>query len=173
MFFLLRTAFWISVVLVLLPTGETKPQAEAAKVGAVDAISAATSAVADVGQFCSRNPDACVTGTQAAVAFGQRAQAGARMVYDFLSERLETGSVGSGADKKAAEAKPEKQPAGKPQGARSGKPAAKGEKTAGAGARSQHTLKSTDLTPAYRTPQPGREAARSEAAKPEPRDKRG
>src|SRR5205823_3478757 len=104
--FLLRTAFWISVVLVLLPSGETKPQPEAPKVGAVDAISAATSAVADVGQFCSRNPEACVTGTHAAVAFGQRAQAGAKMVYEFLSERLETGSVAKPADGKA-EKKPE------------------------------------------------------------------
>ena len=104
----MRTAFWISVVLVLLPSGETKPQPEAAKVGAIDAISAATSAVADMSQFCGRNPDACETGAHAAAAFGQRAQAGAKMVYEFLSERLETGSVSHEADKKSADNKTDK-----------------------------------------------------------------
>ena len=156
--FLLRTAFWISVVLVLLPSGETKPPPEAAKVGAIDAISAATSAVSDVSQFCTRNAEACVTGTHAAVAFGQRAQAGAKMVYDFFSERLETGSVGNETDKKSADAKAEKRQAAKKE--------SKAEKQAAA--KSQHTLKSADLTPAYRAPQP-----RREAAKPEPRDRRG
>ena len=48
-------------------------------------------------QFCGRQPDACVVGSQAAVALGQRAQAGAKMVYEFFSEharrRATTGSV--------------------------------------------------------------------------------
>jgi hypothetical protein len=155
MFFLLRTAFWISVVLVLLPTGETKPQSEGAKVGAVDALSAASSTVADMSQFCSRNPETCLTGSHAAVAFGQRAQAGAKMVYDFLSERWETGSVP--AEQKTAQGKTEKPQVGKT--AKTEKP----EKQAPA--KSQHTLKPSDLAPAYREP-------RREATNPQPRDKR-
>ena len=158
--FLLRTAFWISVVLVLLPSAETTPAPEASKVGAVDAISAATSAVADVSQFCTRNAEACVTGAHAAVAFGQRAQAGAKMVYEFLSERLETGSVSSESDKKPADNKADKRQATKTEN--------KAEKPAGPSAKSQHTLKPADLAPTYRGSQP-----RREAAKPEPRDKRG
>jgi hypothetical protein len=47
--------------------------------------------------FCDRQPEACVVGAQAAVAIGQRAQAGAKMVYDFINDRAshgsETGSV--------------------------------------------------------------------------------
>ena len=135
MFFLLRTAFWISVVLVLLPTGKSAQAPEASKVGAFDALSAATSAVSDMGQFCTRNPGACETGAQAAVVFGQRAQAGAKMVYDFLTERTETGSVAAPSDRKGEKA------------------AAKPEKTVVA-VKSQNTLKPQDLAPGHRTPQP-------------------
>ncbi len=58
-----------------------------AKVGATDAVVAAGAAVSDMSSFCDRQPEACVVGAQAAVAIGQRAQAGAKMVYDFVSER--------------------------------------------------------------------------------------
>jgi membrane-bound ClpP family serine protease len=89
MFFLLRMAFWLSVVLVLLPSGGAKQAATApgTEIGAADAVSAATKTIGDMRHFCTRQPDACAVGSQAAVAFGQRAQAGAKMVYDLISER--------------------------------------------------------------------------------------
>ena len=85
MFFLLRVAFWLTIVLVLLPSGGSQPNAKS-NVGATDAIVAASAAISDMGNFCARQPSACVVGAQAAAALGQRAQAGAKMVYDFLSE---------------------------------------------------------------------------------------
>lgn len=98
MFFLLRAAFWLTLVLALLPTGSSQPAASQAEstVGATDAVVAASAAMSDMSSFCDRQPDACVVGSQAAVAIGQRAQAGARMVYDFINERVarsETGSI--------------------------------------------------------------------------------
>src|SRR3982074_3606439 len=98
MFFLIRRAFWLSVVLVLLPSGEAKQTAAApsAEIGAVEAVSAASATVGDMRQFCTRQPEACALGSQAAVAFGQRAQAGAKMVYELINERTtprETGSI--------------------------------------------------------------------------------
>jgi hypothetical protein len=84
MFFLLRVAFWLTVVLVLLPSGGS--QSAKSNIGATDAIAAAGAAVSDMSGFCERQPSACVVGAQAATALGQRAQAGAKMVYDFLSE---------------------------------------------------------------------------------------
>ena len=95
MFFLLRTAFWLSIVLALLPTGSSQPKSAEASVGAIEAVSAAATAVSDMSQFCGRQPDACVVGAQAASAFGQRAQAGAKMVYEFLSEKMAPGETGS------------------------------------------------------------------------------
>src|SRR5215212_1965684 len=100
MFFLLRVAFWLTIVLALLPSGGAQQSAQASaqtKVGATEAVVAAGAAVSDMGSFCERQPDACVVGAQAAVAIGQRAQAGAKMVYEFISDHAshsgETGSV--------------------------------------------------------------------------------
>jgi hypothetical protein len=99
MFFLLRVAFWLSIVLILLPSGETSKHTP----GAVEAVSAAGAAVSDLGQFCARQPDACEVGGKAAVALGERAQAGAKMVYDFLNDKRDdrraTGSVTQAASK--------------------------------------------------------------------------
>ena len=131
MFFLLRTAFWLSIVLALLPTGSSQPKSAEPSVGAIEAVSAAATAVSDMSQFCGRQPEACVVGAQAASAFGQRAQAGAKMVYEFLSEKMvtETGSV-----------TPNK------------------VSTMGATKGSQQTLKPSDLEPAWRGPAPRKEA---------------
>jgi hypothetical protein len=97
MFFLLRMAFWIGLVLVLLPRDHT-PEADKAapQVGASDAISAATAAAADMGQFCKRQPAACEVGGNAAAIIGERAKEGARKVYQIITEKKPdtTGSIG-------------------------------------------------------------------------------
>ena len=101
MFFLLRVAFWLTIVLALLPSGNSKPGAQA-NVGATDAVAAAGAAVSDMSGFCDRQPEACVVGAQAAVAIGQRAQAGAKMVYEFISDRVSHGETGSVTPRKVA-----------------------------------------------------------------------
>lgn len=88
MFFLLRVAFWLSIVVILLPTGHSQQPAPGPQLSAVDAMSAAGAAVSDLRQFCGRQPDACAVGGKAAVAFGHKAQASARMLYEFLTEQL-------------------------------------------------------------------------------------
>lgn len=100
MFFLLRVAFWLSIVLVLLPSGKYQSNNPAPSIGPADAVSAASAAVSDMTGFCQRQPDACEVGGQAAVAFGQRAQAGARYLFDLLHDSLapaQTGSISSSA----------------------------------------------------------------------------
>jgi len=95
MFFLLRVAFWLTIVLALLPTGRAQPTARGPQMG--EAISAAGEAVSDVRHFCTRQPAACEVGSQVAVMIGQRAQAGAKMLYDLFNEHsgpTETGSIG-------------------------------------------------------------------------------
>ena len=106
MFFLLRMAFWLTVVLALLPTGSSQPQAHAPQIGATDAVVAAGAAVSDMSSFCDRQPEACVVGSQAAVVIGQRAQAGAMMVYDFIHERMSRGETGSVPEAKPAHPHP-------------------------------------------------------------------
>jgi hypothetical protein len=146
MFFLLRVAFWLTIVLALLPSGGAQQSAQASaqtKVGPTEAVVAAGAAVSDMGSFCERQPDACVVGAQAAVAIGQRAQAGAKMVYEFFSDHTshgtETGSVSK--SKVASNAGPK---------------LAAAVRTIPASPGSQNTLKDGDLDAAWQGPVPVR-----------------
>jgi uncharacterized protein DUF5330 len=138
MFFLLRMAFWLGVVLVLLPSGSTSRGPSVSEIGAANAISAASATVSDLRGFCARQRDACSVGSQVATAIGYKAQAGAKMLYDVLTEALaprETGSLASGTG-------------------RDGVPAKSGSDNSSPDRASQNTLSSTDLIPAWRGPQP-------------------
>jgi len=121
--FLLRVAFWLSVVVVLLPASPSTPGA--AGPSATEAMSAANAAVSDMRHFCSREPDACAVGSQALNQFGHKAQTGAKLLYDFLT------------DKVGAEANP---------GSTATRSAAHVSKT------SQNSLTPADLAPAWRGP---------------------
>jgi hypothetical protein len=97
MFFLLRMAFWLGLVLVLLPREKTPESEKLPQIGASEAVSAATAAVSDMGQFCKRQPAACEVGGQAATVIGQRAQDGARKLYQIITDKKpadHTGSIG-------------------------------------------------------------------------------
>lgn len=87
MWFILRMTFWLGVVLVLLPNGGSQPLPKS-QVSASEAFSAAKGAVTDIQHFCERQQEACVVGSRAAVTLGQRAQAGAKMLYEFLSKQF-------------------------------------------------------------------------------------
>jgi len=135
MMFLMRTAFWMCVALALLPSVVPKQAATVpVDVGAADAMTAASATVADLSGFCDRRPDACAAGAQIATAFVLRAEAGAKILYDFVGGRL-------GQSERTA--------------ANSSRPAA--NSTAGAPdtetvRSSRHTLTATDLTPPWRGP---------------------
>ena len=92
--FLVRMTFWFCIVLVLLPSGGSQPDPQA-RVSVGEAMSAATAAVGDMRQFCDRQPEACSIGSSAAVALGHRAQAGAKVLYELLTERLGPNETGS------------------------------------------------------------------------------
>jgi hypothetical protein len=97
MFFLLRMAFWLGLVLVLLPREKTPDSEKLPQVGASEAVSAATAAVSDMTQFCKRQPAACEVGGQAATVIGARAQEGARKLYQIITDKRSsehTGSIG-------------------------------------------------------------------------------
>jgi hypothetical protein len=99
MFFLLRMAFWLGLVLVLLPREKTPESEKLPQLGASQAVSAATAAVSDVSQFCKRQPAACEVGGQAATVIGHRAQDGARKLYQIITDKRPaepTGSIGGG-----------------------------------------------------------------------------
>jgi hypothetical protein len=87
MFFLLRMAFWLGLVLVLLPRERTPDQDKLPQVSVTDAVQAATAAVSDMSQFCKRQPQACEVGGQAATVIGVRAEEGARKIYKSITDK--------------------------------------------------------------------------------------
>ncbi|HEV7820359.1 MAG TPA: DUF5330 domain-containing protein [Burkholderiales bacterium] len=92
----MRVAFWLGLVLVLLPTERTPDTEKLPQIGASEAVTAATGVVSDMSQFCVRQPAACEIGGQAATVIGHRAQAGARKVYQMITDKKgdTTGSIG-------------------------------------------------------------------------------
>jgi hypothetical protein len=134
MWFLLRVAFWLGLVLVLLPSGGSQP-APASQVSAGDAFSAAKATVSDMQQFCERQRDVCNVGSQAAMTLGQRAQAGAKMLYEFLHERFR-------ADGTVSERNTGSIPLPVPRP-------------------SQNTLRPADMAPTWRGPQPNAAGGRA------------
>jgi hypothetical protein len=91
---------------------------------------AAKATVTDMGSFCERQPDACTVGSQAAVAIGHRAQAGAKMLYEYFNEHVGSHDIGTPLNAGAGKAVP--LPTARPP---------------------QHTLSPADLAPAWRSPQ--------------------
>jgi hypothetical protein len=160
--FLLRMTFWLGVVLVLLPRGESQPSANA-QISATEAMSAATATVGDMRQFCERQPEACVVGSQAAVALEDRAKAGAKRLYEMFNEKLsadEGERVTTVTTARNAQVVP-LPPARPSQRAPQARNAA--QRTSQATSRnSQDTLTPPDLAPAWRGP-PSRKDAREPA----------
>ncbi len=89
MWFLLKSAFWIGLVVMLLPPAEGSNTSATPQIGAAEAFSLLNSAVNDARGFCERNPQACVTGAVAVQSFGYKAQHGAKMLHEFISTTLE------------------------------------------------------------------------------------
>jgi hypothetical protein len=136
MFFLLRMTFWLGLVLILLPIGSAQRSPSGGEVSATEAISAASATVGDLRGFCGRQPDACSVGAQMATAIGYRAQAGAKMLYEVLSEAMaphDTGSIASNTSRNTS-------------GTKAALEKSAAERT------SQSTLTPADLAPAWRGP---------------------
>lgn len=91
MWFLIKTAFFFSLVLVLLPIfskesatrTENNPQVQVS-----DAVTAATGAFSYVTSLCSEKPDVCVKGGATLTALGYRAREGALVAYQMIDHQL-------------------------------------------------------------------------------------
>ena len=74
--FLIRVAFWLGLVVVLLPTDE-RQQARL--------YNTAVATVERVTTFCDRNAQACTAGAEFWATFVKKAEFGARMAVDLVS----------------------------------------------------------------------------------------
>jgi hypothetical protein len=85
MMFLIRAAFWLSVVILLLP-GSPQTDDQAPRVTVFEAVSAAGAAVSDMSDFCGRNPDACATGGAAFRLFADKLRNGVQMLFELFDK---------------------------------------------------------------------------------------
>lgn len=79
--FLIRMAFWFSLVLLVLPfgSGDGSPG-----VNPIQAFFAAKEAVDDMAGICERKPEVCEVGKAAVQTIGARAKESARMAYEMI-----------------------------------------------------------------------------------------
>jgi hypothetical protein len=78
MMFLIRMAFWLMILVLLLPTDEKQQ---------TDVYGTAQAAVKDVSGFCGRNPGVCEKGKDAFAVFVHKAEFGAQMLMGFITEQ--------------------------------------------------------------------------------------
>ena len=78
MMFLIRAAFWLMILILLLPSDDKQRS---------DVYGTAEAAVKDVSGFCERNPNVCSKGRDAFDVFMQKAEFGAQMLMGFVSEK--------------------------------------------------------------------------------------
>jgi hypothetical protein len=90
--FIIRSVFWLSLVLLLVPFGGTGASGEDT-VGPVEAFIAARGAIGDISGMCERKPEVCEIGKSAIYTIGVRAREGARMAMAAIEDGDETGEA--------------------------------------------------------------------------------
>ena len=88
---ILRAAFWLSAVVILLPAGNDNVPGgghptNGAKVSADQMMVAASSVAGDVSEFCTRQPGVCETSGAILNVFEAKAKNGVRLVYEWATE---------------------------------------------------------------------------------------
>jgi hypothetical protein len=82
--FLIRSAFWLSLVLLVVPFEAGSEHADT--IGPLQALHAAREAMSDVSGICERKPEVCETGRAAFQTIGLRAREGVKTAYEMLDD---------------------------------------------------------------------------------------
>ncbi|RWN66955.1 MAG: hypothetical protein EOR99_13255 [Mesorhizobium sp.] len=85
--FLIRMAFWFSLVLLALPLNVGSDETGHQSVGPIQALFAAREAVGDIAGICERKPDVCETGKSAMHTITARAKETAKIAAAMLDDK--------------------------------------------------------------------------------------
>ncbi|MDX8531188.1 DUF5330 domain-containing protein [Mesorhizobium sp. VK25A] len=85
--FLIRIAFWFSLVLLALPLGVGPGEDGQQSVGPIQALFAAREAVGDIAGLCERKPDVCETGKSAMYTITVRAKETAKIAAAMIDDK--------------------------------------------------------------------------------------
>ncbi|RWN42743.1 MAG: hypothetical protein EOS03_27685 [Mesorhizobium sp.] len=91
MVFLIRMAFWFSLVLLALPLAVGPDEAGRESVGPIQALFAAREAVGDIAGICERKPDVCETGKSAMHTITARAKETAKIAAAMMDDKSAAG----------------------------------------------------------------------------------
>ncbi|MCW5716974.1 MAG: DUF5330 domain-containing protein [Bauldia sp.] len=84
MFRLLRIAFWLSIVILLLP-GDPERGEDAPSVTVLELMIAARDIVWDISHLCERNPDLCATGGEVGQIIAEKARYNIGQLTEYLA----------------------------------------------------------------------------------------
>ncbi|MGV1013469.1 MAG: DUF5330 domain-containing protein [Methyloceanibacter sp.] len=82
MMFLTKVAFWLTILILLIPTDGQQQ---------IQVYGTAEAAVKDVAGFCERNPETCIAGKNAFAVLMQKAEYGAGLLMDFAQGKTASG----------------------------------------------------------------------------------
>ena len=85
--FLIRMAFWFSLVLLALPLSVGPDEDGRESVGPIQALFAAREAVGDIAGLCERKPDVCETGKSAMYTISVRAKETAKIAAAMIDDK--------------------------------------------------------------------------------------
>lgn len=88
---IVRTIILLSAVVILMPSPPDSGKTDASLIAANDVSApeifvAATRAASDLGGFCAREPQVCVTASYVAAMFEAKAKYSVRLIYDWANE---------------------------------------------------------------------------------------
>jgi len=83
--FLIKSVFWLSLVLLIIPIGGKNTDGTEA-VSPIQAFFAAREAVGDIAGMCERKPEVCNVGRSAINTIGTRAKEGARIAVHMIGD---------------------------------------------------------------------------------------
>ena len=101
MWFLIKGAFWFSLVLVMLPIFDpeaTERLADEPGVELTDALGAAAGVISYATELCAEKPDVCVKSAETFSTLGSRAREGARVAYTYLDTQFADEAASTAAD---------------------------------------------------------------------------
>jgi len=94
--FLVRAAFWLSLVIAFIPVNPEDLREGQRPVSTGETLTALQAVAADLSGFCDRNPATCGTGRELFAQMGAKAKNGAKFVYDYLDQGEATDAIATG-----------------------------------------------------------------------------
>ncbi|MGL1922064.1 MAG: DUF5330 domain-containing protein [Hyphomicrobiales bacterium] len=82
---LIKVCFWIAVVVMFLPEDITSNKNNQS-LSVDSAIEVANIGLKNASEFCTKNPNACLQGKEAAASISQKTINTARTIYDYLNK---------------------------------------------------------------------------------------